>query len=464
MVKVFISNRVITPQGMRPAAVVVENGRIVAVTERDSAPQSSNVLDFGDLVLMPGLVDTHVHINEPGRTEWEGFETATRAAAAGGITTLVDMPLNCLPETTTVDALEAKRAAAAGKCYVDWAAWGGLTDDNQGHILDLANAGVRGFKCFLIDPGIEGLTMVTEAGLERAAPTLAETGLPLLVHAELPGPIAAPARELNGADWQRYETYLRSRPDAAEIEAIRMLLRLCRKYRFRLHIVHLSTALALEELAAAEAEGLPITVETCPHYLHFAAEEIALSATLLKCAPPIRSAQNREALWNGLQQGTIHLIASDHSPCPPAMKRQEEGDFRKAWGGIASLSIAASIVWTGMRERGISLCRLPQWMAQAPAALAGLSAKKGAIAPGMDADLVVFDPDAKFEVDPSHLHYRHKVSAYLGESFYGVVERTFLRGEEIYNKGDFPALGAGEEQVSLHLRHEHVHGAQSSTW
>jgi allantoinase len=452
MGKVFISNRVITPQGMRPAAVVVQEERIIAVTQRDSALQSPNLLDFGDLVLMPGLVDTHVHINEPGRTEWEGFETATRAAAAGGITTLVDMPLNCLPETSTVDALEAKRSAAAGRCYIDWAAWGGLTDDNHAHILDLAGAGVRGFKCFLVDPGIEGLTMVTGGGLERAAPILAETGLPLLVHAELPGPIASAAGKLDGADWQRYETYLLSRPDAAEIEAIRLLLRLCRKYRFRLHIVHLSTTLALEELGAAQAEGLPITVETCPHYLHFAAEEIPRSATLLKCAPPIRSAANREALWDGLQKGTIHLIATDHSPCPPAMKRREEGDFRKAWGGISSLSIAASVIWTGMRERGIPLQRLPQWMAQTPAALAGLSAKKGAIAPGMDADLVVFDPDAKFEVAPPHLHYRHKVSAYLGQSLYGVVERTFLRGDEIYNKGAFPALSSGQEQVLLHSR------------
>jgi allantoinase len=450
MGKVFVSNRVITPQGMRPAAIAVEDGRIVAVTQRDRTLQSSNVIDFGDLVLMPGLVDTHVHINEPGRTEWEGFETATRAAAAGGITTLVDMPLNCLPETTTVEALKAKRTAAAGRCYVDWAAWGGLTDDNHGHIVDLANAGVRGYKCFLIDPGIEGLTMVTEAGLERAAPILAESGLPLLVHAELPGPIEAAAGELDKADWRQYETYLRSRPDAAEIEAIRILLRLCRRYRFRLHIVHLSTALALEELAAAQAEGLPITVETCPHYLHFAAEEIAPSATLLKCAPPIRSAENREALWGGLQQGAIQLIATDHSPCLPAMKRREEGHFGRAWGGIASLSIAASVIWTGMRERGISLCMLPQWMAQAPAALAGLSAKKGAIAPGMDADLAVFDPDAKFEVGLSHLHYRHKVSAYLGDSLYGVVERTFLRGEEIYKKGALPALQTGEEQVLLH--------------
>jgi allantoinase len=437
---------------MRPAAVVVEGEQIVAVTPRESAPRSAEVLNFGDLVLMPGMVDTHVHINEPGRTEWEGFETATRAAAAGGVTTLVDMPLNCLPETTTVEALEAKRAAAAGKCHVDWAAWGGLTDSNHGQILDLARSGVLGFKCFLIDPGIEGLTMVTEEGLEHASPRLAESGLPLLVHAELSGPIEAATVELDRADWRRYQTYLCSRPDAAELEAIRMLLRLCRRHRFRLHIVHLSTALALDELAAAMAEGLPVTVETCPHYLHFAAEEIPDSATLLKCAPPIRSAENREALWNGLQQGKIQLIATDHSPCPPAMKRQDEGDFRTAWGGIASLSIAASVIWTGMRERGISLCRLAQWMAQAPAALAGLSAKKGEIAAGMDADLVVFDPEARFDVGPSHLHYRHKISSYLGESLYGVVERTFLRGEEIYNKGAFPARQTGKEQVLLHPR------------
>jgi allantoinase len=435
MVQVFVSRRVMTPEGMRPAAVVVEDGRIGAVLPPEQMPASAVVRDFGDVALLPGFVDTHVHINEPGRTEWEGFETATRAAAAGGITTLVDMPLNCLPETTTVESLNVKRAAATGKCFVDWAAWGGLTDDNREHVESLAKAGVKGFKSFLVDPGIEGLTMLTEQGLERAAPILARTGLPLLVHAELQGPIDAAAPALAGADWREYATYLRSRPDAAELEAIRLLIRLCRQYRFRVHVVHLATSLALDELNAARAEGLPVTVETCPHYLHFAAEEIGRSETLKKCAPPIRSRENREGLWKGLERGTIDLIATDHSPCPPKMKWLEEGDFGKAWGGVASLSIAASVVWTGMRERGLSLGRLSQWMSSAPARLAGLEARKGGIAPGMDADLVIFDPEASFRVAASHLLYRHPVSPYLGQELYGVVRGTILRGNEIVSGG-----------------------------
>ena len=431
MVQVFVSSRVVTPQGIKPAAVVVNDGRIVSVVEPKDAPLDAVVRDFDDLVLMPGLVDTHVHINEPGRTEWEGFATATCAAAAGGITTLVDMPLNCLPETTTVAALTAKREAAAGKCYVDWAAWGGLTDDNREHIEPLVRAGVKGYKSFLVDPGIEGLTMLTEDGLAKAAPIVARTGLPLLVHAELPGPIAAAAATLKDSDWCEYATYLRSRPEEAELEAIRLLIRTCREHRLRVHIVHLATMAALLELEAARAEGLPITVETCPHYLYFAAEEIPRAATLKKCAPPIRSREDREGLWNGLDQGTIDLIASDHSPCPPEMKGLEAGDFGKAWGGVASLSIAASVVWTGMRERKLPLEKLSQWMSASPARLAGLHHRKGAIASGMDADLVVFNPEASFEVTKENLVYRHPISPYLGEQLCGVVEHTILRGVEV---------------------------------
>jgi len=295
----------------------------------------------------------------------------------------------------------------------------------------LAEAGAKGFKSFLVDPGIEGLTMLSEEGLERAAPILAKTGLPLLVHAELPGPIATAAPALQGADWCEYVTYLRSRPEEAELEAIRLLIRASRAHGLRVHVVHLAAARALGELEAARTEGLPITVETCPHYLYFAAEDVARSATLKKCAPPIRSRENREGLWEGLKRGTIDLIATDHSPCPPEMKRMKEGDFSKAWGGVASLSIAASVVWTGMRAREIPLERLTTWMSGAPAKLAGLSHRKGAIAPGQDADFAVFDPEASFEVTKENLVYRHPISPYVGEKLYGVVEHTILRGEEI---------------------------------
>ena len=373
MAQAFVSNRVVTPTGTRPGALLVEGGRILAVCSRAEIPAGASVEELGDLAILPGLVDTHVHINEPGRTEWEGFRTATRAAAAGGYTALVDMPLNCLPETTTVEALEAKRTAAAGQCLVDWMSWGGAVADNQAHILPLARAGVPGFKCFLIYPGCDGFTMIDQQQLEATLPAIAESGLPLLVHAELAGPIDAAMAGLRDADWRRYATYLASRPDAAELEAIRLMLRLCREYGFRLHIVHLATAESLEELRAARAEGLPVSVETCPHYLHAAAEEIADGATLWKCAPPIRGRENRERLWEGLRDGVIDMVVTDHSPCPPAMKRVEEGRFDLAWGGVAGLSVALPVVWTDAVRRGFTLDALARWMSAAPAALAGIS-------------------------------------------------------------------------------------------
>ncbi len=443
MTQAFVSSRVVMPEGVRPAAVIVEHGRIQAVREAGDVPDGALLHSFGDLVLLPGLVDSHVHVNEPGRTEWEGFATATRAAATGGYTTLVDMPLNCLPETTTVAALQAKRDAAAGQCHVDWAPWGGLTGQNQEHIAPLATAGVAGFKCFLVDPGIEGLAMIEPRELEAASPALARSGLPLLVHAELAEHLY---RGGDKDDWRQYSTWLRSRPDESELAAIRMLIGLCRKYRFRLHIVHLSTSLALEDLRQARAEGLPVTVETCPHYLHFFAEEIPAGGTLFKCAPPIRARANREALWQGLRDGIIDLIATDHSPCPPHMK---EGDFRTAWGGIASLSAAISVVWTEMRKRGLPMQDLARWMSAQPAKLAGLEEHKGAIAAGHDADLVVFDPDAEFTLSTADLHYRHTVSPYLGERLHGRVKATFVRGVAVFKEGLFPGPPIGREQ-----RHE----------
>ena len=283
----FLSRRVVTPEGIRPAAILVEEGKVRAVVSLGNVPEGPDTLDFGDAAILPGLVDSHVHINDPGRAEWEGFETATRAAAAGGYTLLVDMPLNCLPATTTVAALEAKRAAAQGKCRVDWATWGGVVHDNRNHIEALAAAGVPGFKCFLINPGIDGFTMVTEQELRTALPHVARTGLPLLVHAELPGPIDQATDSLTNADWRCYSTYLQSRPDEAELEAIRLMLSLCREYGFRLHIVHLSTSQGLQELSAARSNGLPVSVETCPHYLHLSAETIANGATTMRPGHPV---------------------------------------------------------------------------------------------------------------------------------------------------------------------------------
>jgi allantoinase len=444
--RAFLSRRVVTPQGVRPAAVLVEGGRIRDVVDADQAPgEVQERHDFGDAAILPGLVDSHVHLNDPGRADWEGFENGTRSAAAGGYTLLVDMPLNCVPGTTDIGALEAKRRAAKGRCWVDWMAWGGVVEDNQHCIEPLATAGVAGFKCFLVDPGVDSFTMLTEKQLRAALPHVVRTGLPLLVHAELPGPIDAASERLRGADWRRYETYLASRPEEAELAAIRMLLSLCREYRFRLHIVHLSASQALAELRAARAEGLPVSVETCPHYLHLQAETVPKGATQFKCAPPVRGSRNREALWQGLREGIIDLVVTDHSPCPPEMKRFGEGSFQTAWGGIASLSMALPVIYTEARERGFSLCDIARWMSEAPAKLAGCDKRKGRIAAGFDADFVIFDSEAEFEASESRLHYRHPVSPYLGEKLRGEVKATYLRGELVFQDGTFPGNPNGVE-------------------
>jgi allantoinase len=445
MVHAFRSQQIVTPAGVQAGALLVEDGRIVAVCGPAEVPRDAEVHDLGGASLLPGLVDTHVHINQPGRTEWEGFRTATRAAAAGGYTTLIDMPLNCLPETTTVAALEAKRAEAQRSVFVDWMSWGGAVADNQAHILPLAQAGVPGFKCFLIYPGCDGFTMIDRQQLEAALPDIAKSGLPLLVHAELAGPIDEAALRLKDADWRKYATYLASRPDEAELQAIRLLIRLCRQYRFRLHIVHLSTALALPELRAARAEGLPITVETCPHYLHFSAEEIADGATLWKCAPPIRSDANRDALWQALRAGEIDMIVTDHSPCPPEMKRADTGRFDQAWGGIAGLSVALPVVYTDCLSRGFGLEEIARWMSLAPAMLAGISDKAGALRAGRDANFVVFDTEASFKVTPEKLYFRHAISPYIGETLRGVVKATYLRGEAVFCDGHIAESPVGRE-------------------
>ena len=371
--------------------VLVEGNTIAAVGEYDQAPAGAELVDFGDLVLMPGLVDTHVHVNEPGRTEWEGFATATRAAAAGGVTTVVDMPLNSVPATTTVSALREKLAAAEGQLAVDVGFWGGVVPGNAAELRPLREAGVLGFKCFLVPSGVDEFPAVGEADLRAALPVLAALGVPLLAHAELPGPIEVATAALFDAPADRYATWLASRPPAAEEEAIALLLRLCREHGARLHVVHLSASGAVEALRAAKAAGLPVSVETCPHYLALVAEEIADGRTDHKCAPPIRERANQAALWAALEDGVIDLVASDHSPCPPAMKhlRQADelagasagsGDFFRAWGGIASLELALPVTWTAARCRGHGPERLAEWMSAAPARLAGLDARKGALA------------------------------------------------------------------------------------
>jgi allantoinase len=455
MTKALRSTRVLTPAGLAPATVIVDGERISAVRSwsdiSSDHPPGADLIDFGDAVILPGLVDTHVHINDPGRSEWEGFETATKAAAAGGVTTLVDMPLNCVPETTDVQALEAKRGAAKGHAFVDWAAWGGVVPGNADSIEPLARAGVPGFKCFLIHSGIDGFAWVDEADLRLALARLRGTGLPLLVHAEIVGPVDAATQKLNdtGADWRKYSTFLASRPDSAEVDAMALLIRLAEEFQTPVHIVHLSSAKALPQLAAARGRGVPVTVETCVQYLWFAVEDIPDGATEYKCAPPIRDTANREKLWKALEDGQIDFVATDHSPCPVEMKHREPGRFDEAWGGISSLGLALPVMWTAMQQRGLKLEGVGDWMARAPAQLAGLAGRKGAIAPGADADFAVFDPEAVWTVTSDDLHFRHKISPYLGAKLRGRVIETWLRGERIFRAGKFSDEARGREQVRL---------------
>ncbi len=419
--------------------MIVEDGRIVEIAAHSAVPSGALLRDFGDHVVLPGLVDSHIHINEPGRTDWEGFETATRAAAAGGYTCLVDMPLNSIPATTSVEALQKKRAAAAGKALVDYAFWGGAVDGNAPNLQSLADAGVVGFKAFLTPSGVDEFTHLDEAGLRTAMQAIAATGLPFLVHAELPELID----QLAKSDGRRYSSYLASRPDEAELAAIRLLIRLVREFGCRVHIVHLATSEALAELKQARAEGLPITVETCPHYLYFDAESIADGATQFKCAPPIRAGFHRDRLWQALRDGEIDLIATDHSPCPPVMKKLDTGDFFQAWGGIASVSLALSAVWTKADALGIGIGEVVRWMGEKPAQLAGLA--KGRIQAGADADIAIFDPERDWTVTEQDFYFRNKISPYLGERLCGKVTTTFLRGQLIYEDGQFPAQPAGRE-------------------
>lgn len=443
----FRGRRVMTPEGERPAAVLVAGERIRAVVDPRDVPEGLPVVDLEEAdVLLPGLVDTHVHFNEPGRAEWEGFATGTAAAAAGGVTTAVDMPLNSTPATTTVRGLEAKRAAAEGKLRVDVGLWGGVVPGNRDELEPLWDAGVLGFKCFLVPSGVADFPHVEAADLARAMAVLARLGAPLLVHAEAPAAVlaaTAAAGEQGDSDPRAYATWLARRPARAEVEAVAEMARLASEHGCRVHIVHVATAAALPVLLEARAGGARISAETCPHYLHFAASEIPDGATQFKCAPPIRGADEREALWDGLLEGGLDLIASDHSPCVPEMKRAGTGDFMDAWGGIASLEVALPVVWTGARRRGIGLDRVAGWMSAAPAGLAGLHDRKGSIAPGRDADLVVFRPDADTAVDPGSLHQKHPVTPYAGTRLDGRVIATFVRGRAAFLDGESPGPPAG---------------------
>ncbi|MDB4982674.1 MAG: allantoinase [Myxococcales bacterium] len=421
--------------GVGPATVVIEGARIREVIPGLSAvAREIPVEDLGARVLAPGLVDCHVHVNEPGRTDWEGFATATRAAAAGGVTTLVDMPLNCLPVTTTRAALAEKLRAAAGQLYVDVGFWGGVVPGNANELAGLGAAGALGCKAFLVHSGIDEFPNATEADLRAAMPVLRDAGLPLLAHAELELGVTP-----DDDDPRHYARYLRSRPAAMEDAAIALLIRLARETGCAVHVVHLSSASSLPQLARAKADGLRFTVETCPHYLCLEAEAIPDGATEFKCAPPIRDHANREALWRGLAEGVIDLVVSDHSPCTPALKGRARGDFADAWGGISSLQLGLPAVWTEARRRGRTIGDVVAWMSTRPAALAGVGHRKGKLAPGFDADLVVWEPEAEVSVDADRLFFRHKVSPYLGRQLWGRVDKTMLRGQVVYDGAAHPA-------------------------
>ncbi|MDL4771844.1 allantoinase AllB [Actinomadura xylanilytica] len=416
------SRRAVLPDGERPAAVAVRDGRIAAVHHDPGARLAAAAeVDLGDVALLPGLVDTHVHVNEPGRTEWEGFATATRAAAAGGVTTLIDMPLNSLPPTTTPSALAVKRAAALGRCHVDVGFWGGAVPGNTAELRALHEAGVFGFKCFTSDSGVPEFPPLPPDGMRAAFREIAAFGGLVIVHAEDPAELTAPG---DGG----YPAFLRSRPPSAERRAVERVVALAEETGVRAHILHLSAADCLEPLAEARSRGVPVTAETCPHYLTLSAGDVATApapATAYKCCPPIRDAANREELWRGLAGGVISCVVTDHSPCTPELKR---GDFATAWGGVSSLQLGLPAVWTAARARGHGLADVARWMAEGPAALAGLQGK-GRIAVGNDADLVAFAADETFAVDPAALHHRHPVTPYAGRALTGAVRTTWLRGE-----------------------------------
>ncbi|HEY1100030.1 MAG TPA: allantoinase AllB [Myxococcota bacterium] len=444
---VLRSQRVLTDDGIVPAAVVVKDGVIVEVAPPDFVGGGYTRVDAGNLLVTPGIVDSHVHINEPGRTEWEGFHSATQAAAAGGITTVVDMPLNCIPATTSRANAEEKQKHLRDQLFVDVAFWGGVIPGNAADLPDLARFGVPGCKCFTCPSGVDEFPHVVKSDLDIAMPILRDTGTTLLVHAEAPGPLEAAEAILKaeGADPRAYDTYLRSRPNASEDEAIAMIIALAEQHRCPAHIVHLSSATALPMIKAAQQRGVPITAETCLHYLTFTAEEIEAGATPYKCAPPIRNAANREALWQGLVDGTIAMVVSDHSPCTPQLKKLDPGgsgpgldpdhrSFMAAWGGIAGLQLGLSALWTQAKARNVDVATMFQWNSRNTAKLAGVAHRKARIAAGYDADLVVWNDADNFVVKGDALHHKHKVTPYAGRTLDGVVEATIVSGHVAFHR------------------------------
>lgn len=433
--------RVLYQNSFQELSLLIKQGKIVSIHPFDFSKDNTEIFDAGDLAILPGIIDTHAHINEPGRTDWEGFVTATRSAAAGGITTIIDMPLNSIPATISLSALQEKRKYAKAGCIIDYAFWGGVVPNNFSELRPMIEDNIMGFKAFLCPSGVPEFEYVKEAELRQAMAFLAKENRPLIAHAEIESEI------LNTLPPTEYQSYLQQRPEKFELDAIKLLIKLCRETRCKTHIVHLSSGEALPLIKQAKKEGLPLTVETCPHYLFFHSEQITTGATLFKCAPPIREKENREKLWEGVKEGVIDFIVSDHSPCTPVLKLVKEGDFKKSWGGIAGLQFSLSVVWTEMEKRGMSLIQISRLMSQKTAKFIGIKSQKGEIKEGLDADLIFYNDKKEFEVTEDMILHRHAITPYLGFKLKGKVEKTFLRGKLIYNRGQFLHPPLGQEVI-----------------
>ncbi|CAH3193373.1 unnamed protein product [Porites evermanni] len=435
-------NRIVLPDCISSGSISVKNGKIVGIEKglhTNDRTLEAKVLDAGDLVIMPGVVDSHVHVNEPGRTDWEGFATATQAAAAGGITTIVDMPLNSIPPTTTLDGFYTKLKSARNKCWTDVAFWGGVVPGNQAEIKPMVNAGIKGFKCFLIHSGVDEFPCVAENDVRLAMKQMQGTDAVFLFHAEVELPAEA---ESTSKDPAKYNTFLQSRPEAMENQAIELVIKLCTEYRVPCHIVHLSSASALPMIRKARKEGVPLTIETTHHYLSLLAEDVPDGATQFKCCPPVRDAANQEALWEALKSRDIDLVISDHSPCTVDLKLLDRGDFMAAWGGIAGVQYGLSIFWSQASTRGFSLHDVVRVMCEEPTKLSRLSHRKGKIAVGMDADFVLWDPEEAVVIDQKITRHKNKVTPYHNMKLRGVVHKTMLRGNVVYERDrvcDHPA-------------------------
>lgn len=440
MIEIAISsNKVVTPEGVKRAVILIGNSKILDLVD-DIPSGDFEIVDAGDNVLMPAIIDPHVHINEPGRTDWEGFNTATRSAVSGGIGTLIDMPLNSSPVTTNVAAFQRKLQAASNSgIHCNCGFWGGIIPGNENEIENLIQAGVRGFKAFLIHSGIDEFPNVNEKDLMKVMPVLASYNLPLLVHCEL----QSPHDNAGFNPVTSYAAYANSHPAEWEINAVRLMIDLCRSYNCRTHVVHVSSSETARLIRKAKEDELPITAETAQHYLYFDSAMIDDGRTEFKCAPPIRDKRNQESLWEALSEGTLDFVATDHSPAPPNLKQLDSGNFKKAWGGISSLQFALPALWTRARDRGFTEADVCQWLSSNPSFICGLSHRKGFLKKGYDADLVIWDPTQTFIVKEEQVHHKHKVTPYLGEELYGVVKQTWLAGKKIYADGKFLNLNEG---------------------